>query len=66
MKQFHQERSDHFLRVTISGLEKDFLAVAFSLIYSQKLRKARYGLGHNDSHQSVFENRSKMAFAVLN
>lgn len=47
-KQFHQKRSDRFLRVTISGLEKDFLAVAFSSHIFIKLRKARYGLGDSD------------------
>lgn len=39
-KQFHQQRSDHFLRVTISGLEKDFLAVAFSSHIFIKAKKS--------------------------
>lgn len=39
-KQFHQQRSDHFLRLIISGLEKDFLAVAFSAHIFIKAKKS--------------------------
>ena len=39
-KQFNQQTSDLFLKVTISGLEKDFLAVAFSSHIFIKAKKS--------------------------